>query len=114
MIADELYEKISQNNSIPFVEIEVVQDGENGCNIFYPIPMYKEQNKWLSNPTSEAYTKVFNDLDPLPRLLSLKVKCLMKKHFIIKKINWQFRRNGKAGCEQSPNAGRKFNNRETK
>ena len=59
-----MYEKISQNNSIPFVEIEVVQDGENGCNIFTSFPMYKEQNKWLSIPTFEAYTKVFHDLDP--------------------------------------------------
>jgi hypothetical protein len=36
MIADELYEKI--NNKYPgrFVEIEVAEDGENGCNIKYP------------------------------------------------------------------------------
>lgn len=38
MIADELYEKISAKYPGRFVEIEVAEDGENGCNIFYPHP----------------------------------------------------------------------------
>jgi hypothetical protein len=38
MIADELYEKISAKYPGRFVEIEVAEDGENGCNIFYPNP----------------------------------------------------------------------------
>jgi len=38
MIADELYEKISAKYPGRFVEIEVSEDGENGCSIFYPNP----------------------------------------------------------------------------
>jgi hypothetical protein len=38
MIADELYEKISAKYPGRFVEIEVSEDGENGCVIFYPNP----------------------------------------------------------------------------
>ena len=38
MIADELYEKISAKYPGRFVEIEVSEDGENGCSIFYPKP----------------------------------------------------------------------------
>ena len=38
MIADDLYEKISAKYPGRFVEIEVSEDGENGCNIFYPKP----------------------------------------------------------------------------
>lgn len=38
MIADELYEKISAKYPGRFVEIEVAEDGENGCSIFYPNP----------------------------------------------------------------------------
>ena len=36
MIADELYEKISAKYPSRFVEIEVSEDGENGCQIYYP------------------------------------------------------------------------------
>ena len=36
MIADELYEKISAKYPGRFVEIDVAEDGENGCSIFYP------------------------------------------------------------------------------
>ena len=36
MIADELYEKISTKYPSRFVEIEVSEDGENGCQIYYP------------------------------------------------------------------------------
>ena len=36
MIADELYEKISAKYPGRFVEIEVSEDGENGCLISYP------------------------------------------------------------------------------
>ena len=36
MIADELYEKISAKYPGRFVEIEVSEDGENGCLITYP------------------------------------------------------------------------------
>lgn len=36
MIADELYEKISSKYPGRFVEISVSEDGENGCEIFYP------------------------------------------------------------------------------
>ena len=39
MIADELYEKISAKYPGRFVEIEVAEDGENGCQIFYPKPL---------------------------------------------------------------------------
>ena len=38
MIADELYEKISAKYPGRFVEIDVAEDGENGCSIFYPNP----------------------------------------------------------------------------
>ncbi len=38
MISDELYEKISAKYPGRFVEIEVAEDGENGCNIYYPKP----------------------------------------------------------------------------
>jgi len=38
MIADELYEKISAKYPGRFVEIEVSEDGENGCVISYPNP----------------------------------------------------------------------------
>ena len=38
MIADELYEKISAKYPGRFVEIEVSEDGENGCLISYPRP----------------------------------------------------------------------------
>lgn len=38
MIADELYEKVSTKYPGRFVEIEVSEDGENGCQIFYPKP----------------------------------------------------------------------------
>ena len=38
MIADELYEKISAKYPGRFVEIDVAEDGENGCSIFYPKP----------------------------------------------------------------------------
>ena len=36
MIADDLYNQISAKYPGRFVEIEVAEDGENGCNIFYP------------------------------------------------------------------------------
>tara|TARA_B100001057_G_scaffold462534_1_gene515604 strand:- start:3524 stop:4012 length:489 start_codon:yes stop_codon:yes gene_type:complete len=36
MIADELYEKVSSKYPGRFVEIEVSEDGENGCQIYYP------------------------------------------------------------------------------
>ena len=36
MIADDLYEAISAKYPGRFVEIEVSEDGENGCSIFYP------------------------------------------------------------------------------
>jgi len=36
MIADELYEKITTKFPSRFVEIEVAEDGENGCSIYYP------------------------------------------------------------------------------
>ena len=36
MIADELYTEISNRHPGRFVEIEVSEDNENGCNIFYP------------------------------------------------------------------------------
>ena len=36
MIADDLYEKISTKYPGRYVEIEVAEDGENGCNIKYP------------------------------------------------------------------------------
>ena len=36
MIADELFEKVSTKYPGRFVEIEVSEDGENGCQIFYP------------------------------------------------------------------------------
>ena len=36
MIADELYEKITAKYPSRFVEIDVAEDGENGCSNFYP------------------------------------------------------------------------------
>ena len=39
MIADDLYEEISAKHPGRFVEIEVSEDGENGCQIFYPKPI---------------------------------------------------------------------------
>lgn len=36
MIADDLYKEISTRYPGRFVEIEVSEDGENGCQIFYP------------------------------------------------------------------------------
>lgn len=36
MLADDLYEKINEKYPGRFVEIEVSEDGENGCQIFYP------------------------------------------------------------------------------
>ena len=36
MIAEDLYEAISARYPGRFVEIEVSEDGENGCTIFYP------------------------------------------------------------------------------
>ena len=36
MIADELYTEISNRHPGRFVEIEVSEDNENGCTIFYP------------------------------------------------------------------------------
>lgn len=36
MIADELYTEISTRHPGRFVEIEVSEDNENGCSIFYP------------------------------------------------------------------------------
>ena len=38
MIADELYGKVSTKYPGRFVEIEVSEDGENGCQIYYPKP----------------------------------------------------------------------------
>ena len=38
MVADELYDKISTKYPGRFVEIDVAEDGENGCSIFYPRP----------------------------------------------------------------------------
>ena len=38
MIADDLYEAISVKYPGRFVEIDVAEDGENGCTIFYPQP----------------------------------------------------------------------------
>ena len=38
MIADDLYNQISTKYPGRFVEIEVAEDGENGCTIFYPKP----------------------------------------------------------------------------
>jgi hypothetical protein len=39
MIADDLYAEISTKHPGRFVEIEVSEDGENGCQIFYPKPI---------------------------------------------------------------------------
>ena len=36
MIAEDLYKEISTRYPGRFVEIEVSEDGENGCTIFYP------------------------------------------------------------------------------
>ena len=36
MISDDLYEQISAKYPGRFVEIEVAEDGENGCTIYYP------------------------------------------------------------------------------
>ena len=36
MIADDLYQEISTKYPGRFVEIEVAEDGENGCSIYYP------------------------------------------------------------------------------
>ena len=36
MIADDLYKEISTKYPGRFVEIEVAEDGENGCSIYYP------------------------------------------------------------------------------
>lgn len=36
MVADELYDKISTKYPGRFVEIDVAEDGENGCSIYYP------------------------------------------------------------------------------
>ena len=36
MIADDLYEEISAKYPGRFVEIDVAEDGENGCSNFYP------------------------------------------------------------------------------
>ena len=38
MIADDLYDAISAKYSGRFVEIDVAEDGENGCSIYYPRP----------------------------------------------------------------------------
>ena len=38
MIADDLYNEISAKYPGRFVEIDVAEDGENGCSIFYPKP----------------------------------------------------------------------------
>ena len=38
MIADDLYEQISTKYPGRFVEIDVAEDGENGCSIYYPKP----------------------------------------------------------------------------
>jgi hypothetical protein len=37
MIADDLYEEISTKYPSRFGEIDVAEDGENGCSIFYPV-----------------------------------------------------------------------------
>ena len=39
MIADDLYNQISTKYPGRFVEIDVAEDGENGCSIFYPKPL---------------------------------------------------------------------------
>ena len=36
MIADDLYQEISTKYPGRFVEIDVAEDGENGCSIYYP------------------------------------------------------------------------------
>jgi hypothetical protein len=36
MIADDLYKEITAKYSGRFVEIDVAEDGENGCSNFYP------------------------------------------------------------------------------
>jgi hypothetical protein len=36
MIADDLYKEISAKHPGRFVEIDIAEDGENGCSIFYP------------------------------------------------------------------------------
>jgi len=36
MMADDLYNEISSRYPGRFIEIEVSEDGENGCQIFYP------------------------------------------------------------------------------
>ena len=36
MIADDLYKEISTKYPGRFVEIDVAEDGENGCSIYYP------------------------------------------------------------------------------
>ena len=36
MIADDLYQEISAKYPGRFVEIDVAEDGENGCSIYYP------------------------------------------------------------------------------
>ena len=36
MIADDLYQEISTTYPGRFVEIDVAEDGENGCSIYYP------------------------------------------------------------------------------
>tara|TARA_B000000609_G_C24166642_1_gene347375 strand:- start:503 stop:1003 length:501 start_codon:yes stop_codon:yes gene_type:complete len=38
MISDDLYNEISTKYPGRFVEIDVAEDGENGCSIFYPKP----------------------------------------------------------------------------
>ena len=38
MISDDLYNEISKKYPGRFVEIDVAEDGENGCSIFYPKP----------------------------------------------------------------------------
>ena len=38
MIADDLYDVISSKYPGRFVEIDVAEDGENGCSIYYPKP----------------------------------------------------------------------------
>ena len=38
MIADDLYNEISTKYPGRFVEIDVAEDGENGCSIYYPKP----------------------------------------------------------------------------
>ena len=39
MISDDLYNEISTKYPGRFVEIDVAEDGENGCSIFYPKPL---------------------------------------------------------------------------